>query len=155
MVKRARADAVTELILEVFRLNGRLIAAGDALVAPIGLTSARWQVLGAVALVDAPATVSNLARAMGLARQSVQRIVNELVDAGVLLLADNPNHKRARQVAFTPRGQAMYAAAAARQGPWARALSGHLDLTAIEQAIGLLRAVRAQLEADSIEGADP
>src|ERR1700730_12021253 len=37
---RAAQDAWTELILETFRLNGRLLAAGDALVADAGLTSA-------------------------------------------------------------------------------------------------------------------
>lgn len=60
-VVRAR-NAVTELILETFRLNGRLLAAGDALVANIGLTSARWQVLGAIALSPVPLPVAHLAR---------------------------------------------------------------------------------------------
>ena len=41
--------AVTQLILDVFRLNGRLLIAGDRLVGELGLTSARWQVLGAIA----------------------------------------------------------------------------------------------------------
>jgi hypothetical protein len=38
---------LTDLVLEVFRLNGRLLAAGDRLSKTVGLTSARWQVLGA------------------------------------------------------------------------------------------------------------
>jgi hypothetical protein len=46
--------ATTELILETFRLNGLLLEAGDRLVADIGLTSARWQVLGAIALAPVP-----------------------------------------------------------------------------------------------------
>ena len=65
--------AITDLVLEVFRLNGRLNASGDALVAKIGLTSARWQVLGAIALKAAPLPVVRIAEAMGLSRQSVQR----------------------------------------------------------------------------------
>jgi hypothetical protein len=47
---RPAGKAATALILEVFRFNGRLLAAGDKLVANLGLTSARWQVLGAIAL---------------------------------------------------------------------------------------------------------
>ena len=39
-------NVITDLILETFRLNGQLLAAGDALVSDVGLTSARWQVLG-------------------------------------------------------------------------------------------------------------
>ena len=63
-------DAVTELVLETFRLNGQLLAAGDALVAKVGLTSARWQVLGAIALSAAPLPVAHIARNMGLTRQA-------------------------------------------------------------------------------------
>jgi len=40
---------MTNLILEIFRVNGLLLAAGDRLTRDLGLTSARWQVLGALA----------------------------------------------------------------------------------------------------------
>ena len=48
-------EALTDLVLAVFRLNGRLLAAGDHLVSDLGLTSARWQVLGAIAHSAKPA----------------------------------------------------------------------------------------------------
>ena len=41
-------DALTGLILDLFRLNNLLLTAGDRLVAGLGLTSARWQILGAI-----------------------------------------------------------------------------------------------------------
>ena len=82
--------ALTELILEVFRLNGHLLAAGDALVRDLGLTSARWQVIGAIALSPVPLSVSQVARNMGLSRQNVQRIANELESQGVLQFEPNP-----------------------------------------------------------------
>jgi hypothetical protein len=44
----------TELVLEIFRLNGVLLTQGDRLVDDIGLTSARWQVMGAAALSPVP-----------------------------------------------------------------------------------------------------
>jgi hypothetical protein len=56
---RTAKDAVTQLVLETFRLNGCLLIAGDALVADIGLTSARWQVLGAIALSPMPLPVAH------------------------------------------------------------------------------------------------
>ena len=56
---------LTDLILEVFKLNGRLLTAGDQLVSSLGLTSARWQVLGAIALSGVPQPVANIARNMG------------------------------------------------------------------------------------------
>jgi DNA-binding MarR family transcriptional regulator len=77
------SGAVTALILETFRLNGRLLAAGDALVGGLGLTSARWQVLGAIAAAQVPLSVAQIARAMGLTRQAVQRLANDMQRNGL------------------------------------------------------------------------
>src|SRR5260221_10621052 len=85
-----RTHALTELMLEVFRLNGRLLASGDRLVAALGLTSARWQVLGAISLGGNRLPVAHIARNMGLTRQAVQRVVNELAAAGLVDFPPNP-----------------------------------------------------------------
>jgi DNA-binding MarR family transcriptional regulator len=111
-------DTVTELILEVFRLNGSLLAADDALVEGVGLTSARWQVAGAIVLPHVPLPVAHLARNMGLSRQAVQRLANEMAAGGLVRFADNPDHQRAKLVLLTAHGQQAYDAAMARQGPW-------------------------------------
>src|SRR6266545_2667657 len=89
-------NALTELVLEVFRVNGRLLAAGDRMARPAGQTSARWQVLGAVD--REPRTVSQIARMMGLTRQSVQRTADRLHAEGLVAHTDNPAHRRARLV---------------------------------------------------------
>ena len=70
--------ALNGLILDVFRLNGDLLAAGDILVGDLGLSSARWQVLGAIALSPVPLPVAHIARNMGLTRQAVQRVVDDM-----------------------------------------------------------------------------
>ena len=139
-------DALTELILEVFRVNGGLIAAGDRLVADLGLTSARWQGLGAIALSPAPEPVARLARAMGLHRQGVQRIVNELEAEGIVALDDNPHHRRAKLVRLTRKGETLYREAERRQKPWARALARGLDPKAIGAGHALLKSLRGRLE---------
>ncbi len=140
---------MTELILETFRLNGRLLAAGDALVRDLGLTSARWQVLGAVAMSPVPLPVSHIARNMGLSRQNVQRLANELEAQRIVRFAPNPHHRRAKLVLLTEQGRALYEAASARQKPWAGALADGLPAETIEAAAELLRAVRCRLEAES------
>jgi DNA-binding MarR family transcriptional regulator len=140
------AAAVTSLILEVFRLNGALISAGDNLVADLGLTSARWQVLGAIALAPAAETVARLARSMGLHRQGVQRIVNELAAEGIVALEDNPHHRRARLVRLTKTGEGLYCAAGQRQRPWAKRLAKRLDDRTINSTRMVLEALRRELE---------
>jgi len=136
-------EALTELILDVFRLNGRLQLAGDRLVAELGLTSARWQILGAIAYADRPESVAWHARTMGVHRQGVQRIVNELNKEGIVAFEPNPHHKRAHLVVLTEKGKDLYEAALAKQIPWVNELSEGLstdDMATAQQVIGLLRA---------------
>lgn len=148
-----RQDAVTEVMLETFRLNGALLARGDALVADIGLTSARWQVLGAIALSPVPLPVAHLARNMGLTRQGVQRIADEMARDGLVRFAPNPHHARAKLVLLTPRGQAAYDAAIRREGPWAARLGEGIAVKALEAALGVMRTLRQRLEAEEQDAA--
>jgi DNA-binding MarR family transcriptional regulator len=140
---RLNGDVLTDLVLEVFRFNGELLADGDALVADLGLTSARWQVLGAVALSPTPLPVAHLARNMGLTRQSVQRIANEMKASGHLRFATNPHHERAKLVLLTDKGSRAYEAAIGRWRPRAEALAKGLRL--IDAATDLLRTIRQRL----------
>jgi len=143
-------NAVTELVLETFRLNGRLLQSGDALVADIGLTSARWQVLGAIALSPVALPVAHIARNMGLSRQAVQRLVREMAADGMLLFAPNPHHRRAQLVQLTPRGMAAYGAAMKRQGPWADRLATGVTAKELAAAGAVLRKLRQRLD-DSVK----
>jgi DNA-binding MarR family transcriptional regulator len=145
-MKRSLADAVSDLSVEVFRLNGELLAAGDALVAELGLTSARWQVLGAIALSPTPLPVAHIARNMGQTRQSVQRIANELEAEGLLRFAPNPHHQRAKLVLLTERGRKAFDAAMARWQPLAAALGRSHKPAAIDATTDLLRTIRRRLE---------
>ena len=121
-------QALTGLILSIFRLNGRLLLAGDRLVAGLDLSSARWQVLGAIALAEQPQPVAWLARNMGLNRQGVQRIVNEMRDDGLLEIQPNPHHRRAHLVVLTKRGKEAFEAAARLQVPWVNGLAEGVSL---------------------------
>ncbi len=102
--------------------------------------------LGAVALADSRLPVAHIARNMGLTRQAVQRVVNELAASGLVEFAPNPYHRKAHLVALTSKGTGAYEAAAARQAPWANALAAALEEQQIRQATQLLRSLVAQLE---------
>lgn len=146
--------AISELIVTVFRLNGRLLAAGDRLVAGFGLTSARWQVLGAIALSPVPEPVARLARNMGLNRQGVQRIVGELVAEGFAELKDNPHHRSAKLVVMTAKGLQAYDNALRAQAPWVNMLGEGFNPESIETANRILKGLRQQLEGPSPDSAD-
>src|SRR5262245_59015055 len=112
--KHTHRTAITALIIEVFRLNGCLLDAGDDLVGGIGLSSARWQVLGAVAAATNSLPVAHIARNMGLSRQAVQRLANDLERDGLIRFASNPHHERAKLVVLTEAGQRAFATAMRR-----------------------------------------
>src|ERR1043165_1615257 len=91
MKRSPTSQAFTALILDIFRLNGRLLSAGDTLASPAGQTSARWQVLGA--LDERAQTVAEVGRWMGLTRQSVQRTADRLEADGLIRYEANPAHQ--------------------------------------------------------------
>ena len=99
---RSSVEIVNRIVLDVFKLNGFFIKSANYLTIGSELTSARWQVLGAV--LHERHTVAEIARSMGLTRQSVQRVVNELVMDGLAELLPNPAHKRAKLISSTEKG---------------------------------------------------
>lgn len=104
MSSRERQELLSRSALGVFRLNGQFLGVAEELAKPAGLTAAWWQVLGAV--LGEPLPVSGIARAMGITRQSVQRIADLLVERGLAEYRDNPAHRRAKLLAPTEEGLA-------------------------------------------------
>ena len=144
--EKPAVESLTELIRETFRLNGRLLEAGDELVRPLGLTSARWQVLGAIDASPVPLPIAHVARNMGLSRQAVQRLANEMEKDGLVRFAPNPHHERAKFVVMTDQGMAAFRSAIAKQRQWAQRLAEGLSCDSIGDAARVLRALRQKLE---------
>lgn len=143
------ADALTDLFLSMFRVNNLTLTWGDRLVAPLGLTSARWQILGAIVFAERSQPVAWLARDLGANRQNVQRIVNDLVKEGLVALEPNPHHRRAQLVVLTKKGQKTYDAAIRRLNPRANALAEGLTVAELKTAHRVMVALRAKLEGEN------
>jgi DNA-binding MarR family transcriptional regulator len=140
-------DAFSELVVLVFQLDGVLSSVGDALARPVGQTSARWRVLAA--MEEAPATVSQIARSWGLARQSVQRVADALVGEGSAAYEENPGHRRAQLVRLTPQGRGALSIIQAAQRSWADALGAEIGESDVRQAISVLTRVLHSLRAET------
>jgi DNA-binding MarR family transcriptional regulator len=139
--RTSAGDALTDLVLPAFALNGELLAAAEEMARPAGLTAAWWQVLGAV--VDEPLTVAEIARRIGLTRQSVQRVADTLVAGGWATYADNPAHRRAKLFAPTPASRDAIAALAASQHAWADAVGAEVGEEELRRALATVRRVVA------------
>jgi DNA-binding MarR family transcriptional regulator len=148
----ANGNAFTDLILEVFRLNGLLLEAGDRLTDPVGLSSARWQALGVVE--HQPTPVAHVARMMGLTRQSVQQTADVLASDGFITYTDNPHHRRAKLMTITPKGRKALDYVQQCQIDWANQVSETLSLDALETAVTVLRQLEERLETHKTDELD-
>ena len=145
-VHTPEGEAATDVVLALFRANGLVLAAGHRLAEQEGLTAARWQVLGAVALAGRPLTVPQIARRMGLTRQAVQATVNQLHRDTMIETSDNPDHRRSPLINLTERGRQKYAALDRQQIAWINELSAGLKLSDLAAAARLLQDLSDRLE---------
>ncbi|HEV2442108.1 MAG TPA: MarR family winged helix-turn-helix transcriptional regulator [Steroidobacteraceae bacterium] len=129
-------NAFSTVAILILRLAGHLTAAGDDLARPAGQTSARWQVLAAAE--NEPVTVAHIARALGLARQSVQRVADVLAKEGLAAYQENPAHRRAKLLRLMPKGRAVLRSIQAAQQPWADRLGGEIGESELQRAAAVL-----------------
>jgi DNA-binding MarR family transcriptional regulator len=148
IMRTRTTDALTDLILDLFRVNNLTLAWGDRLVAPLGLTSARWQILGAIVAADRPQPVAWLARDLGANRQNVQRIVNDLTKEGLVTFELNPHHRRAQLVVLTEKGRQTFDEAIRLYDPRVNALADGLSIEDIATTHRVIAALRIKLEGE-------
>lgn len=136
-------DAFTAFVVEAAGLGHFVTAAGEALARHGGQTLARWVVLDAVAAQ--PATVAQIARLRGMARQPVQRVADSLVADRLAAFTPNPRHRRAQLLALTPEGRRVLSAVSVRQRTWADAHGARIGAEALERARALIAEIRPQI----------
>ncbi|MET4782921.1 MarR family winged helix-turn-helix transcriptional regulator [Glaciihabitans sp. UYNi722] len=135
-------DDWTRFAVAVFALNSMLVEAGEGIVAPLGQSSARWQVLGRA---FAPTTVAHMARDIGHARQSVQRVADDLLRDGLLEYRPHPQDRHTQLAALTPRGREVLEAIYNRQLAWSRDVVARIGADQLRAAIVALTEVAESL----------
>lgn len=141
------AETLTDIILTIFRINGRLLEIGDDLVKPLGINSARWQLLGAVSLAAKPLSAPQIGDAMGVSRQGAQKQLNKMVIEGFFAPQTNPHHQRSPLYALTEKGRSAIEQATNRQSLWATQLANDLDNNELASTRDLLNLLQMKLEA--------
>jgi DNA-binding MarR family transcriptional regulator len=141
-------DAYRLLIADVYELAGASRRTSDDLARAVGQTAARWHVLSA--LSDAPRSVPSAARRLGLAPQSVQRVVDDLVRAGHLEPTPNPDHIRSPLYALTETGREALTTMFARSDDARGRMLKRAGVTErqLTEARQVIRALSAAIEAD-------
>ena len=143
---RANGAILNELLRECFRLNRCLMQASQQLTEGSGVTGAQWGVLTALGQGDAPRTVAETARQMGLARQSVQRVADVLANKGLVRYLQNPEDKRAKLAEVTAAGRELLWQLEELQHEWVNAIATDCSNAEISEAFQSVKKIRQRME---------
>jgi DNA-binding MarR family transcriptional regulator len=146
--KTPASNAFTDLIRAILRTNATVQKSGTRLMRGTGITNARWQTLSELFAIDRRVTVSELARYMGLTRQAVQRLADDMARDGLVEFAKNPSDARAMHLLLTEAGKAKYDDALAREWQWTNAIAQDFDAEQLDRAVALLEAITQKMQID-------
>ena len=144
--KTPASNALTDLIRAVLRLNATAQKSGTRLMRGTGITNARWQTLSELFAFEKRVTVSELARHMGLTRQAVQRLADDMASAGLVEFAENPGNARSMHLRLTTVGKATYHDALEHEWQWINAIAEDLDPEQITCAVALLEGITKKMQ---------
>src|ERR1700727_2037912 len=91
------------LVADVYELAGVLRRDGEQIAKLAGQTQARWQVMSVASA--GRLSVAMIARRLGITRQSVQRVADEIVAEELASFRPNPDHQRSPLLILNPDGQ--------------------------------------------------
>jgi DNA-binding MarR family transcriptional regulator len=134
------------LVADVFEAAGALRRSGQRIARQVGQTQSRWQTLSAASVPDQ--TVPAIARRLGVTRQAIQPVVNELALDQLVRLVPNPARRRSPFVVLTPHGRRVLASVTGAASAANRSLAdriGPRGVAGTRQALStLIAAVKDQ-----------
>ncbi|WP_436499303.1 MarR family winged helix-turn-helix transcriptional regulator [Actinokineospora sp. HUAS TT18] len=146
MTRTPGGDALTDIIMRTFHLNGAFLRAAEHISLPEGLTPSWWQVLGGV--LKQPRSVADIAREMGMARQSVQRTADLLVEKGLAEYLPNPAHARAKLVQPSEAGWKAIHGMTAAQHAFTNRVAARFTVEELAACASLMEKLGAALAED-------
>ncbi|MCX7206880.1 MAG: MarR family transcriptional regulator [Proteobacteria bacterium] len=137
-------ESLSAMALTTFALNGLFLDVAEQLAAPAGLTATRWQVIGAV--LKEPLTQSEIARRMGITRQSVRRTSLQLVEEGMLHFTSNPSNRKAMLLQPTEKGYGAIKKIKPQHAAFAKRLEERLGKEQMQKILDAMAELRQTLE---------
>jgi DNA-binding MarR family transcriptional regulator len=135
------AEDIALLVADIYEAAGALRKSGDAVAKTEGQTQARWQLLSVIS--DDATSVARAARRLGVSRQGVQRIANNLVDDGLAQWHPNPDHRASPLLGLTAAGRRTLAAITARSVAAHRGLTSDIEIADLQVARKVLQRLTA------------
>jgi len=144
--KRHEKGDLRAIVDESIGLFHRLRWVAEQIYGEGGRSTARRGILRGLSRYGAR-TVPELARARNIRRQSVQEVVDGLVDEGLARLLDNPEHRRSKRVQITAKGQHLVERMDQVDERVLRTIEPGLSRTDLAVTARTLRVIRERFEA--------
>jgi DNA-binding MarR family transcriptional regulator len=106
-IKHTVGKQLHDLFREVFQLHTALSSIMDKVHEQAGLSTSQHKIMGALDHIG-PGTVPDMAAVLGVSRQFVQTVCNDLLSRGFIEFADNPRHKRSKLAVLTESGRIAF-----------------------------------------------
>jgi DNA-binding MarR family transcriptional regulator len=152
VAKASTANELALLVADVYEVAGALRASGERLAGQVGQTQARWQVLSVAS--EGTWTVPAIAARLGVSRQAVQRVTDDLVAATLARYVANPAHKRSSLVQLTQEGRSTLEAITLSSEGWRSRVTEALTAGDISGARETLRALLVAIRETPVESDD-
>lgn len=136
--ERTKVDAYRDLMASVYELAAVSRRDSESLARPTGVTVTQWHTMSVLS-GGAEATVPQVAQRLGVTRQAVQRVVDQLLTDGSVAKLDNPHHEGSPLLRLTPRGADILQQLWERSDTPRATMLSDIDTASIAQATGTLR----------------
>ncbi|WP_259783219.1 MarR family winged helix-turn-helix transcriptional regulator [Aestuariispira ectoiniformans] len=138
-------EALFEMLSELGSSFFKLRASGRTVDAMNDWGSGLWALMYSLQ-IDGPQTVPALARKRPVARQRIQKIVDELAEKGLVEFTDNPKHKRSKLVQLTGKGHSLTRQQTEQIRDMADILGAGMSHPDMAAATNLLKSLQSRLD---------
>lgn len=141
----ANPETLTRLIREVRTCFNQLRSLAESLSADLDVNPSMRAIMESLD-GDVLRTVPDLAVERGTSRQHVQKVINGLLDQGMVRAEENPEHKRSVLYLLTPKGEQVFTEIRKRETAPMRALSKTLSQSDAEKTCEVLSRMNQELD---------
>jgi DNA-binding MarR family transcriptional regulator len=144
-------EAANDLLYEITTTSDRIVAARTASGERVQRTDALWRLLETLERSRYCLAIADVARALGVTRQTAQPLCRAAAGAGFVELLPNPDDRRILQLFLTPQARAELARVRSAEAIWLHVLLAGLKDWHMTTVTHVLRVMRLRLERDERE----
>ena len=137
--------ALYDLFREVFELQAALSVIMDTVHEQAGLSTSQHKIMRTLSHIG-PATVPDIAVVLGVSRQFVQTVCNNLLSYEFIEFAANPRHKRSKLAALTERGRIAFRQSRKNENKIIEQTLPGVDPVKAREACKLLESIRTAVQ---------